>query len=339
MLDFRRTRQTKNYLGQREQRRMLALLVVSGVVLLAIRQVSQPANWGWLLPGGVADPADEAQVVRQPRHPANSDGELMAGAFLSPAEPAAVPPEAEGYFPGVRPDYLKSVRDDTFLRHSEQDAWFHLLEVLSKADGAAIERASTGRVSYVQLDDQPREYRGRLVTVRGSVKQVLPVTAPANSYGIGDYYMLTLQPERGPSEPLIVYCLNLPEGFPIAEPKMAADVELTGFFYKRLAYQAQDRPRIAPLILARGLHWEKPVAKPAAAPPPDPAILARYLAPALILATLFCVALYSRSRRRTAEQRARQTPNLTPATFQSLLNADLPPTTEEALKDLGRQNQ
>ncbi|NLF69384.1 MAG: hypothetical protein GX575_10065 [Candidatus Anammoximicrobium sp.] len=160
--------------------------------------------------------------------------------------------------------FLDSVRDNTVFRVAEKDAWFRLFEQLQDRDLAELRRASTGYVGFLQLYKQPTEYRGKLVTVSGTVRMGYYREAPQNLYGIQGYYVFWLKP-AGAKSPIVVYCLELPAGFPDvvkleregdgARPQLDEEAEFTGFFFKRWAYRAQDDTRLAPLILAKAPRW------------------------------------------------------------------------------------
>jgi hypothetical protein len=106
-------------------------------------------------------------------------------------------------------------------------------------------------VDFAQLFQQPAAYRGRLVRMEGRVRQVERHDAPANSYGVKQYYRAVVETA---ANPLFVYFLELPPGFPVG-PRLYEDVAVSGFFFKRLAYRAIDDIRTAPVIAARTLDW------------------------------------------------------------------------------------
>jgi hypothetical protein len=107
----------------------------------------------------------------------------------------------------------------------------------------------------LQLDQQPEAYRGRLVTIGGVARSAKPVPAPANDYGIDQYFQLWVQSERTSPALVVLYCLELPEGFPLGI-ELDAPITATGFFYKRWAYASQSGITTAPLVLARTLTWQ-----------------------------------------------------------------------------------
>jgi len=167
--------------------------------------------------------------------------------------------------------FLNTIEDNTVFRPTEKDAWFRLLEQLSRLDSAEIRKRSMGSVGFVQLFKQPHAYRGKLVTVKGTVRRGFYRDAPENLYGIAGYYMLWIQPVSVNS-PIVIYSLELPEGFPDVrameargdEPELDEEVEVTGFFFKRWAYRAQDGTRLAPLLLAKTATWNRGAAPLAA---------------------------------------------------------------------------
>ena len=160
---------------------------------------------------------------------------------------------------------LKAIQDNTPWRSSEREIWFRLLGKLQQRTPQELQHGSAGSVGYAQLYKQSESYRGKLVTVRGAAHDVYWVEAPTNAYGIKRYWVYWLRPEGGPNSPILVYALDKPQGFPsidIADSgrsKMPTieDVEFTGFFFKRYAYEAQGGIYTAPMLLAREPVWIK----------------------------------------------------------------------------------
>jgi hypothetical protein len=174
--------------------------------------------------------------------------------------------------------FLDSITDNTVFRGAEKDAWFRMLEQLNERDLPTLRRESTGYVGFLQLYKQPASYRGKLVTVAGTIRMGYYREAPENLYGIKGYYVFWLKPAGGKS-PIVVYCLEIPDGFPdVAKleregerPALDEQAEFTGYFFKRWAYRAQDDTRLAPLILAKVPRWERrPESGQAANQPPSP---------------------------------------------------------------------
>lgn len=158
---------------------------------------------------------------------------------------------------------LKAIQDNTPWRSSEREIWFRLLGKLQQRTQQELQQGSAGQVGYAQLYKQSESYRGKLVTIRGAAHDVYWVEAPSNAYGIERYWVYWLQPAGGPNSPILVYALDKPEGFPSVDiadsgrSKMPTieDVEFTGFFFKRYAYDAQGGIYTAPMLLAREPVW------------------------------------------------------------------------------------
>lgn len=246
-----------SYLGRREQRRLIWLIILFGMVIFLMREAGKPANWHWFAALNNPVPAGKPAAEIDTRLKPLAQAEGVPGAIAMPAEKPA-PADAAVYFAGVKPELLASIKDDTVFRGAEHDAFFHLLEILHQSDEAKL-AAAAAPAAFVQLYQQPDEYRGRLVTVRGTVRGIYEYPPARNDYGIDHYYQVWIQPYDNPSLPLVAYVLDLPAGFPKAE-RMQEEAELTGFFYKRWAYRAQDSIRSAPLLLAKTVRWDRPAA-------------------------------------------------------------------------------
>lgn len=156
---------------------------------------------------------------------------------------------------------LDRVRDDTVFREGDRDAWFEIWKTL-RDDGPPPPQAAR-QVSFSELFGQPRSFRGRPVALAGTLRRLEQVDAPANDYGIDDYWQGWLEPEGGPASPVVVYFLDIPAGMPTGFA-IAERVDVTGYFFKRWAYAAKDTVRLAPLVMAVAPRWSpRPPARPA----------------------------------------------------------------------------
>lgn len=302
MANFQQTPKPRNYLARREQWRLLLLFLALGLVAVMISLARDPANFAWFaaldktadglsknLSGGDQTPVDNRLEPAAPR-------EEVPGTFVSPLNVTSEsePTGTSRYFPGVRPELLTAIADDTIFRYDERHAWFNLLDVLNKAQQEGLRRASTGRASYAQLFKQSGDYRGELVTVVGTIRRAHPITAPRNDYGIEKYYQTWLQPDDNRASPMVVYCLKLPDGFPTGM-HVAEEVEITGFFFKRWAYRARDSLRTAPTLLAQTVDWRRR-APAAGRGPTDTFSLLMIFGAALILSLSAVSYVYFRTR-------------------------------------------
>jgi hypothetical protein len=182
------------------------------------------------------------------------------------AAPTGLPVEHQAAIADIQADldrvFLSTIRDNTVFRSAESDAWFRLFERLSRNDATELQTDSAPVVSFGQLFKQPEVYRGRLVTVQGTARRAEFMEAPENLYGIDSYFRLWLQPV-GSNSPIVIYSLDVPDGFPALKIARTPDayldldeeVRITGFFFKRWPYSAQDGTRLAPVLLSRTFSW------------------------------------------------------------------------------------
>ncbi|MBI85596.1 MAG: hypothetical protein CMJ81_20575 [Planctomycetaceae bacterium] len=277
MLQFRHTSPSgqsgpPNYMSRRVQLRLLILVSSLLGVALLMAEVRKPKFWDWMWHGQQLPAQSHQNGSNRNNHP-TVDSRISTRIFENDANvPDALiirPHQSLGrfvkncdsYFPGVEADLLEVIEDDRLLHHPENAAWCNLLEILQESEPEELERASEGQVGFVSLFQQPAAYRGRLVTFLGSARRVEQVPAWKNHLGIEDYFVCWLRPSGGPNAPVNVYALELPKGFPVGN-QIRESVELTGFFFKRLPYSAQDGTRTAPLIIAKTMRWNPKAATP-----------------------------------------------------------------------------
>ena len=226
-----------------------------------------------------------------PALPQHSGSPSVTDRLASPAptEPTAENRQAEPSGPplppGVDGEGLSSIRDDTFFRAAEHEAWFHLFAWLQTTSEQQLETVVQANVSSLQLLRQMPAYRGRLVRVQGVVRRAGPIAAPDNEAGIRSYWQCWLQDAAG-TAPIVVYALQMPAGFPRGQA-LRETAEFTGVAYKRWAYQAESGLLVAPVLLAKTARWTPH--------PPPPA--RRPVTPTQLLLGTVCAALLAWPRR------------------------------------------
>lgn len=313
---------TRNYLARHEQRKLLGLVLMVGLVLLLMREVANPDRWKWMWAGvpaaqGRPEPRVDTRVkrvshdvpdafkiaaappVEVPQKEAESSGKPSPDA----ERPAAAPQAKEGdavaqespaanekdeapedkpnptaipngqkplgrrgmFFPGVDPSMFRETLDDTVFLMSDSEPFYRLCKILQDSDAKALAEASTGQATFAQLYRQPKDYRGKLVTMRGKMLRAFKLPASKNEFGITETWQTWILPENA-RDHVQLYVLGLPPDFPVSEDGMTVQqqVEFTGFFFKLVAYKGEDAIRKVPLLVARDVTWFKP-------PPPVPA--------------------------------------------------------------------
>lgn len=335
MLDFRPKGRSRNYMARGEQRKLLGLVLAVGLVLFLIEEAANPQRWVWMFqaagqPAAAANPARQAKVEQPPE----LQRRLDRHEFIAEGEHKEELPAQKKFFSGVDRELLAKVRDDTAFRPGEAAAFYHLLGILAETPESEIEKGSIGPVSFTQLFGQPKEFRGDLVTMEGTVLRAQKKNAPKNDYGITDYDLLIVEPSDR-AYAIWVYVLDLPDDFPRGD-KLRELITLTGFFYKRLAAFSEDKEIMTwPVLLSKTVR-RRPV--PAAAPQVNRRLelksLTRGLAIA-VLASLVVVAFVFFATRRKTHFRM---PPSRPAGLDQLGNEHVSDVREQ-LAELARQEQ
>lgn len=267
----------KNYFSRRVQYQLLALVFTLMLVLVLMQEAAKPQTWAWLWrrqaeldsPArevdswadegnrGSAETAAAGEEVDTRLDPADPQAVLRApGTIHAPAplpETDTPPLQVPGYLPGIDPTRLSVIEDDTMFQSNETAVWYELLGLLATMDETSWHAQRPTQVGFVQLYRQPDVYRGKLISVHGTVYRASYVKTAEDRPALDGYWQLWLRPE-GTNQVMVVYSLAVPDGFPPG-PSMKEDVELTGIFFKRWAYLAKDGPRSAPLVLARRPVW------------------------------------------------------------------------------------
>lgn len=278
-----------------ERRRLLALVLLAGLTVILISKTNDPSIWRVFDLLLTPPQSDTGSDSIDNRLDTVAPDDTLAGTFLAPKEQPTAKPEVEaGYFPGVNRQSLDGIRDDAPSTRDEEACSLQLLEILNRTDSATLDKASIGPVTYAQLFRQPSQYRGQLVTVTGIVRRANRIDLFPNEYGIKVYYQIWLWPSDNPSSPIVIYCLDLPKGFPTGM-EFVEQAEVTGFFFKRWAYLAKDALRTAPTMLAKTLDWQKrPVM--AAKEPAETWAIPLVVSVALLIALLAAFVVYLRTR-------------------------------------------
>jgi hypothetical protein len=234
----------RNYFSRREQWRLLLLILPLGLVIIVMGRLRDP-DTARRINSFFSDEKHQVAQVTIPAGAASKSNSVEPPTKTAPTKPPAP-------VDGVRLELLESVKDETYFRNAERDAWFNLISVLQNKSDKDLAANSIGEAGYVELSQQPQVYRGKLVTVRGTVRQVTTQTPADNDLGLKSYYRLVLHPQGGDIWPIFIYSLELPKGFPPGE-HVAVDVSATGFFFKTLSYAWRDGVGIAPVVLTKSV--------------------------------------------------------------------------------------
>lgn len=229
--------------SQREQRRILLLVLLIGSAVLLPQ---------WIRTLGVfGQPA----VTDDQRQLSDNSGNTK-DAVATSENGAGLLDRVQNFLAQLDKIDFSPVEDNTPFRNEEKTAWFSTLAFLSHLSRDDLQSLRAPWVTFAQLYRNTPQYRGKVVAIRGEFMGVTHLPAPPNDQNIQGYYQAWLCPDRE-QDPVVVYCLQLPSGFPegmrIREP-----VEVVGVCFKRWVYQAQDGLRMAPVILTKEPFWIRP---------------------------------------------------------------------------------
>lgn len=248
-------------------------LLVSALLLLALssHRIQQPSSWGWFI-DSVPTELTEGNA---------SDATLLAPASdgAPGAEPPlalAAPPPAElvvGDTAKVNPlgleqtdeclevdtVLLSRVKDKTPRRAEESEAIYQILCVAATKAPGELHREARKDVLFANLFNDPGEYRGKPVHIRGILRRLVRWEGKElkNAYGIPHFYEGWVFTEDQPHNPIQILFTKLPEGL---EPgtELKENVAFDGYFFKLFAYQALDRKwHAAPMLLGYELDWQR----------------------------------------------------------------------------------
>ncbi|MCG8587326.1 MAG: hypothetical protein MI757_21685 [Pirellulales bacterium] len=283
---------------------LLMMVMLLGFVVIMIGQAMKPETWAWF-----ADPNDTNASKKSRKRDTTPDTRISTPPHKTPIEgqftlalaetPTDVPQDSPGYFPGVRPELFDRIEENREFNSAELAPRVNLIDVLKRTDAKELSKASVGETGFLQLNEQPHVYRGKLVTVVGEAKQANYERSTVKD-GVDQYFVIWLRPKGGPARPIVVYCLEKPEGFPEGK-SLNEPVRITGFFFKRRAYAAQDTFRTVPAVFAKTFSWKPPVEKPGWRP--TDAQVAWMFGGAIGCALLVVVVVHFRSRQLFASRR------------------------------------
>ncbi len=245
---------------------MRTLAQVTCVILLA------GASWGWCQDSGIDAGDEQDERIRRLVEERRKREEVLS------REPTSLDRGVS-----VNPVLLQAITDNSIgIRFEEKDAYFRVLELAWKTPLAEQEefardfrearRLSNPRYAkrkadqfpaFVDLFQNPDEYRGRPVSLHGVMRKLTKFDPGPNQRDIKEAYEGWVYTDDSQNNPAVVIFLSKPDGLKVGGD-LTEEVRLTGYFFKMYGYEAQDVARKAPLILAGAVEWKQgpPAYKP-----------------------------------------------------------------------------
>ncbi|MEZ6120778.1 MAG: hypothetical protein R3C28_29960 [Pirellulaceae bacterium] len=258
-------RRPPNYASRSVQMRLLVLVGSLMLIFILMSEAAKPANWRWLWQMTPTDvePVDQNVDTRAPHQTGPVTTEASSGdSFTTPlAVPSAdTSTDAENRDGNVPPlidtARLTDIQDDTVFQAREAEPWFYVLDRLKRTSETDVQANSVGRIGFAQLFQQTSELRGQVVELQGSLRRIVEKQATQNQMSIDRYWQCWIKPEGATNSPVVVYCLDLPDGLTPAV-EMQVPVTCFGVCYKRWPYQAQTEMILAPVLLAKTIQTQQ----------------------------------------------------------------------------------
>jgi hypothetical protein len=255
LLRFGSPSNSRHRTAARELWRMWMLFALVCLVLWFMRMLEQPATVERI--DALLNPVEQKRESIQPPRGEVDLAAMEEVAVEAPAELVFQGSElvADELTPSDSGFDMSAVRDNTFFRAEENPAWFAILDKLRQTNSEELNRGAAGEVAYAQFLDQPDDYRGKVVTIRGTAMREETLDVPANGIGLQTYHRLVIRPTGGGVWPIIVYSLELPDQFPRGSD-LREEVEVRGIFFKNWSYSWKEGLGLAPVILAKTVDWQ-----------------------------------------------------------------------------------
>lgn len=146
---------------------------------------------------------------------------------------------------------MDRVVDGSAWRGDDFDAFYRVLD-LCRRDAAMPDATVVGVVPLLQ---QPDVFRGRVVSLAGTVARSEKMPARQNDFGIESYWQLWLRPTGGADRPIVAIVTEVPDAVAAVGPDASAEngpaVNVVGVFIKRLAYRSAAGADLAPVVIGR----------------------------------------------------------------------------------------
>jgi len=300
------------YLNRGDQKRLLVLVGMIAMIVFSIEFAARPSSWYWLT-GRPADAEPVGENKKEtPRPPEKIDfrpdmKEPSLGPQVIRVVGGHTPADADRYKPGndssesanreehelkLAPELIELIRDNAVgIRESERELYYYLLAKTRDVPAVTLESASRRSIAFAVLMNESKDRLGEIITVKGELRRLAAIPAGKNEFGIETIWEGWLFNSDSGLNPFCIRLTSIPEGIPTGQDLgSGVIVKVTGYFLKRYGYPAQqDRLHVAPLILAKNVHWDQ---KRPSSVPDDLGIVPYVLGFAGILGVIISILLY-----------------------------------------------
>ena len=287
-MKFRESSSPPPYLNKSDQRRMLRMMGILILVLISMKLAADPAMWAWLFPGQVGNEAEQQaekkdidygvkvdeesplppDVFRSERSEPPSDHQpAVAESSANRAEPRAennndATAKIGDYSIEIDPEILAPVSDGWLgIRKRESSAFFAVIAKAKEIPLKALENAGDDRVDYTVLMTDSEQFRGRLLTVEGTIRLIESVSVSnenvAREFGVDRYYVAWMWTDSSGGSPYRLIATSLAEGMSPGK-NLELPAKFTGYFFKREGYNTEQGLHVAPVLIGKHIRWNRP---------------------------------------------------------------------------------
>ncbi|PQO26733.1 hypothetical protein C5Y96_19815 [Blastopirellula marina] len=244
-----------------------------GLVVVLMIRAADPETWRWIAPdqaaeeGSTEDPARIAQnQIEVPRKAVASDNGTEGEFRVVGNRPPATPYTLGGNHNGeagqghdkiwATPEALALVEDSSPFRASDFEAWSQVFDNMREANAQELSAKHAPLVQFGQLFQQSKLYRGKLVTIQGTIRRCVKLPPNPLDERAGNLWQLWVF-SGGDNSPIVIYSMDLPEGFPVGN-EIHETASLQAVYFKKWVYAAKGGTMSAPLLLAKNVNWQAP---------------------------------------------------------------------------------
>lgn len=225
--------------------RLFGQVMMLGFMLIAVQWAAQGRNWTWLVPEKAPNSAQtELKPLDFKVKPASiqplAPGEVRVTTQTIPEAPTITAVE-----PLLPAESLASMDDGRLgMLRSEQIAVDQIVAQVRSLDAQTMLRSAGRDVGFVELNDRPAEYRGRLLAFSGTLWRLMPQA--------DDLFEAWVYTSDAANNPTRVLLTELPTEITPGN-KLDQQVEFAGYFIKRYGYATERGTHVAPFFVARTL--------------------------------------------------------------------------------------
>lgn len=242
-----------------------------GLVIVLMIRAADPETWRWIAPDEASEevapdgptrvPRDQIEVPRKAVAGDNgTEGEFRVVENRRPATPYTLGEKGKVSAEEARnrvwanTDALASVEDSSPFRASDFEAWSQIFDNMRDATAQDLSAEHAPLVQFGQLFQQSKLYRGKLVTIQGTIRRCVKLPPNPLDERAGNLWQLWVF-SGGDNSPIVIYSMNLPEGFPVGN-EIHEPASLQAVYFKKWVYAAKGGTMTAPLLLARNVNWQ-----------------------------------------------------------------------------------